>query len=161
MTDEKEIDVSLTESALMTDPGIHSTPVSNVSDKSNDEATKLLQMLLEQNVSLRGELKQLDKRLSAIEEKIVKHISAQSNQMMDNLSQQVVKQINELKENIYAKCNENKDVKLDQVMDTKVGDVVSESNMNNNNDDGNIIEKVVSEKYILNSSCLLYTSRCV
>ena len=57
MTDKKEIDVSLTESAIMTNSQIHSTPVSNASDESNEEV-KLLQMLLEQNVSLRGEMKE-------------------------------------------------------------------------------------------------------
>ena len=47
MADENETELNLTDSAITSDSGVDSTPVSTVSDKANDEVKKFLQMLLE------------------------------------------------------------------------------------------------------------------
>ena len=67
MADDKN-EISLTESATMSDSGIHSTPVSTGSSRSNDEVMDFLRELMgemkQQNVNLRDEMKQQNTSLA-------------------------------------------------------------------------------------------------
>lgn len=112
MADEKEIELSLTDSAMMSDSGVH---LSTGTNRSDDEVMDFLRELMgemkqqivslrgemkEQNVSLRGEIKQQNVGLRGELKQINKHCDDIIEKMKDRT---------EKWKRDADKCNENKD----------------------------------------------------
>ena len=188
---DNENEVSLTDSAIMSDSGVHSTQVSPKERKgSMADMMNVLQLLLDQqntmssdmrtmsndvsevkqqNVNLRGNINEIKERNVKFENSITRRydelIDSEKHMIEEMKEQQrvlfdemkghcdIIQKMKERKEKWKrdtGNFNENKDY---QIIDDKVSDSDSESNNDNDmrNNNGDIIENVVSERCILNN----------